>query len=31
MKSIHGGSPELDAAFADIVAYYRGMPLATPQ
>jgi uncharacterized membrane protein len=26
MKAIHGGSPELDAAFAEIAAYYRGMP-----
>jgi len=26
MKAIHGGSRELDAAFAEIAAYYRGMP-----
>jgi hypothetical protein len=26
MKAIHGGSRELDQAFAEIAAYYRGMP-----
>ena len=26
VKAIHGGSPELDAAFAEITAYYRGIP-----
>ena len=26
MKAIHSGSPELDEAFAEIAAYYRGMP-----
>ncbi len=26
VKAIHGGSPELDAAFAEIAAYYRGIP-----
>ena len=29
MKSIHGGTPELDEAFAEIVAYYRGVPPGT--